>query len=236
MKTITITLCRRPDYTKILFDNLNNCFGIGEYKIFMFVEPINQDVLNLASNFRPEQSKVIINKNILGCHYNTLQSLNYIFSYIKSDYNIHLEDDTIPGKDCLRYFEWCNSKYSEDYSVFSATSYNKNATFDEEKIDIVQRYNWFTPWGFATWKTRWDLGYGKELIDKMPIVNGWDTITNNMVLRDKKFEIRPLIARTQNIGAENATHVPSAEWHRLNHYNEFWIESVQNYTDSFKEE
>ena len=52
----------------------------------------------------------------------------------------------------------------------------------------------------------------------------WDLCVNQM--RAGRFEVRPLLARTQNIGAERGTHCPDPEYHRLHHHNAFGAWSI----------
>ena len=99
MKTITISLYNRPEYTKILFDSLSMCHGIDDYAIFIFCEPTNQEVIDLAKGFRTNQTVTHVNPHVFGCNANIFQCVDFGFS--QSEYNIHFEDDTIPGKDCL---------------------------------------------------------------------------------------------------------------------------------------
>lgn len=236
MKTITISLYNRANYTKILLDSLNQCFGIDDYKILITCEPGDQSVIDLASQFRPNQTVLEINQTRLGCNSNIFKSIARGFEF--SDYNIHFEDDTIPGKDCLKYFEWANSQYRDDDSVFTVCGYvnsnNKTEHYRDKSEDPneICRRAWFTPWGWATWKDRF-----KEMRKMWDFTwkNGsWDLTINNVVRRDR-YEIFPAIARTQNIGAEKTTHVPSAEWHRTHHLNEYWIESNCLYGENFRE-
>lgn len=239
MKSISISLYNRPEYTKTLFDHLNNCAGIEDYKIIICVEPVNQEVINLAQNFRPEQTRVDINDELYGCQTNIFQCLAKGFS-INPDFHIHLEDDTIPGKDCLKYFEWASKKYKDDQAVFSVSGYvNSNNNMENccnsktDDIMKVGKRKHFTPWGWGTWGDRWknvirldwDFGYKH---------GGWDV---NMAKRLRKdmCEIYPEISRIQNIGAKDGIHVMNEDWHKKNHFNEYWIESVKRYTEEFNE-
>lgn len=238
MKSISISLYNRPEYTKILFDNLDQCFGIGDYKIIICIEPVDQDVIQLAKSFRPDQTEININENIYGCQTNIFQCIAKGFS-LNPTFHIHLEDDTIPGKDCLKYFEWANQKYNNDKSVFSISGYvNSNNPMENccnsitDDIELTGRRKHFTPWGWATWidrwkelKSDWDFGYTH---------NGWDV---NMAkrLRKDRCEIYPEVSRIQNIGGKNGVHVHDENWHLNNHFNEYWINTLNKYTEKFYE-
>lgn len=235
MKTITISLYNRPEYTKELFDALNKCYGIEDYRILVSIDPGCEIVQNLARSFRPDQTSVTVNQIRLGCNVNVFHSIAQGFRI--SDYNIHFEDDTIPSRDCLKLFELAKHEYLNNPEIFTMSGYvnsnNKTEHYRPKSTDIgrVCRRQWFTPWGWATWRDRFEEM--KKVWDFNAKYGSWDC-TINRIRRDR-YEIFPAIARVQNIGAENATHVPSAQWHRENHYNEYWIESIGQYTDTFYE-
>jgi len=236
MKTITISLYNRPKYTDQLLSHLKMCFGIENYNITICCEPGFPDIETMAKKFLPDQTEVIVNNTRLGCNTNIFQCLAIGFK--KSDYHIHFEDDTIPGKDALLYFEWANEQYKNNLDIFTISGYvnsnNKTEHYVEpnNNIDAVSSRTWFTPWGWATWKDRflemkseWDF-CGQN--------GSWDTTINHVVRKGRK-EIFPMISRIQNIGAEMGTHVPNAEWHKANHFNEYWIDSCNIYSKIFKE-
>lgn len=227
--SLSISLYNRPEYTKILLYSLSKCYGIENYKIIICCDPGSDEVIDLAKSFKTHQTEVIINKNKLGCGLNIYQCLEIGFS--NNNYHIHFEDDTIPGKDCLKYFEWAKEKYIDDEEIFTISAYtqsnNKTEHYHPKKLEIdkVVKRNWFTPWGWATWNNRFEemknlWGFDKD--------KSWDMIVNNF-FRKNRFEIAPIISRVQNIGAEMGTHVPNAEWHKENQYNEWWIESIEEY-------
>lgn len=236
MKTLSVSLYNRPKYTAQLFNYLDLCFGIEDYKIFILCDPGNEEVQEMALKFRPSQTSVTINPRKLGCNTNIFQSLAMGFTF--SDYHIHFEDDTIPGKDALYYFEWAREYYKNNSDIFTVSGYVNSNNKTEHyypmnyQINKVFKRQWFTPWGWATWKDRfdemkkdWDF-YGKN--------GSWDS-TVNSISRKNRYEIFPLVSRIQNIGAEMGTHVPNADWHRLHHYNEHWIDKCNIWSNQFEE-
>lgn len=234
MKTLSISLYNRPQYTKVLLDKLDKCFGIDQYKIFIYCEPINYDVINLAKLFRPNQTFIKINDTKLGCNKNIYQALDNGLSI--NNFHIHLEDDTIPGKDFLIYCEWCDSFFAQNYDVFSVSGYinsnNKISQYIDFNSDsnLVSTRNWFTPWGWATWRNRWDK-VKEYLLSTINSHISWDVLLHNQI-KDKQ-ECFPHVARIQNIGAENGTYCPGPVWHKNNQFNEYWIETIKQYTQSF---
>lgn len=236
MKTLTISLYNREEYTKRLLDSLNECYGLDDYNITICCEPGFKAIEEMAKGFRPNQTEVIVNSRRYGCNTNIYQCLAIGFS--KNDYHIHFEDDTIPGKDCLKYFEWAKEQYRNNSRVFTISGYvNSNNKTEHyypinKKINTVFYRQWFTPWGWATWKDR--FSEMKSAWDFQGVNGSWDATINHEVRRDR-YEIVPTVSRIQNIGADMGTHVPNKEWHEIHHYNDYWIEKLNNYTDNFEE-
>lgn len=236
-KTLSITLYKRPNYTKILLEHLDKCYNIDNYHIFIYCEPDYADVIDLAKSFRQSQTTLKINRRKVGCNRNIYQALDNGFSI--NNFHIHLEDDTIPAKDFLVYCEWCNDQYYKDKNIFSVSGYvnsnNKIDQFIEHNTNYngVSLRNWFTPWGWATWRDRW-LSVKDFIVPYLNISTiSWDLVLHQ-VLKNRK-ECFPMVSRIQNIGAENGAFCPGADWHKQNQYNEYWIETSQQYQKDFIE-
>lgn len=254
-KTITISLYNRPDYTKEVLNHLLVCNKVHEYQIDIFCEPGQPVVEDICKEFKNKHNgtQIHINENRLGCNKNIYQCLNYGFGILNSDFHIHLEDDIVPSKDCLEYFEWTDQNYANDKSVMTVCSYNryrkpkpKNHLSNEIQLNELPNYHnavakdaWFTPWGWATWKNRWDNLINEYLYDSIYInntpYNSWDKYIYDCTQKNNMNEVYPVIARTQNIGSNYGSHVPSSQWHKDNQYNEYWIETIQKYSNAFQE-
>lgn len=235
MKTLSVSLYNRPNYTQELFAHLDRCSDIDNYHIFICCEPGNDSVIKIAKSFRTNQTKVIINPTRYGCNLNIFQCFKIGFHY--NDYHIHLEDDTIPAKDFLVYCEWCRHYFKNDPDIYSVCGYNKLKTDKEfdysDPYSVIKKQNWFTPWGWATWIDRWENMIMKAMEESLKYQASWDCFVHNYQKTSNKYEIRPNIARIQNIGAENGSYCPGPAWHKENQYNEIWIESSQSYRNFF---
>ena len=214
-KVVTVTLYRRHKYTQIVLDALAACDGIDAYHVIMHLEPGYPEVLRAAQQAKFARKTIVENGDRLGCSINTRCALDHGFQH--ADYVVHLEDDTVPARDCLRYFEWANEKYRNDPEVFTVSAYSRNVPAHDQWKQVV-RTPWFTPWGWATWRDRW-----AEIAPHLGAI-AWGHCTNR--LRGDRVEVRPLLARCQNIGSELGEHCPSPEFHRQNHFNEFGAWSV----------
>lgn len=217
---IVMTLCNRPEYTRRVLEALAQCDGIEGVPVAFACEPVNAEVVRLARKFR-EPRFVSVGTRKAGCNLNTYYALSVGFS--EYDQVIALEDDTVPGKDFLRFCEWGLREYRDDKSVFSICGYQRTPADELVHTSAVIREQWFTPWGWATWRDRWDSVRTKWPADDSQV--SWDTVIDK-VTRAGRYEIRPLVARIQNIGGEGGAHVPSAEWHAAHHLNPLWIDTL----------
>ena len=190
---IVMTLCNRPHYTKRVLDMLAKCDGCSDVPVTLCVEPGNDAVLNLALGFR-HPCTVVQNKRKLGCNTNTFSALARGFE--QSDRVIALEDDTLPGKDFITFMRWALDKYEDDKSVFSVSGYQRTQQDEITRTLDVVRENWFTPWGWGSWRDRWI-----ECCDEWPALDeqiSWDTVIHRMRLGDR-CEVRPVVARITRI-------------------------------------
>jgi len=234
---VVMTLHNRPEYTSAVLAALLQCEGIEDLPVYLMCEPVNQAVIDVAKEFAAERSKlgqpcqVNVYTEPAGCNINTAYALATGFSVC--DRVIALEDDTVPGRDFILFCQWALDTYEDDKSVFSVSGYQRTAEDELHRTDEVIRENWFTPWGWATWRDRYE-----EIYTPWPSRDdqiSWDTVLHRGKLGDR-CEIRPIVARIQNIGAEGGLHVPNAKWHAQHHLNEHWIETVyEEPTEEFLE-
>lgn len=221
---VVITLCSRPAYTRRVLDALARCEDVDRFPIGLLCEPVNQEVIDLADTFTklPHiKAWSMVGQKRVGCNVNTYSALAAGFDH--HDRVIALEDDTVPGRDFLRFADWGLETYEQDETVLSICGYQKTPPEEVGYHNAVIRERWFTPWGWATWKDRWDSIRDSWPADDKQI--SWDTVIQHFT-RQNRFEVRPLLARVQNIGAEGGAHVPSAEWHAAHHLNRHWVDTV----------
>lgn len=216
---IVMTMYKRLRYTRTVLDALSRCEGVDKYRIFLHCEPGCRAVEDLARAFPLPGKEVVINPRKLGCTRNTFAALDHGFG--ASDYVIALEDDVVPALDALRFFEHCREAYRDDLSVFTACAYGRHPAGPEDFYKLT-RTQWFTPWGWATWIDRWKPGRGLWQPDSP---TSWDVIFNQQI-RGDRYEVSPLLARTQNIGAVDGTYCTDPKWHRENQFNEHWAGAV----------
>lgn len=217
-----MTLWNRPGYASQVFDALARCEGVGKYLILPFVDPVNggkpnPKIWDLVNGVNFARCRPHLNETRLGTCGNTRKALSLGFEL--ADFVIHIEEDCVPGRDALAYFEHCQGKYRDDAQVFAIAGWNKSGADEPEYA--VGRRRWFTCWGWATWWDCWEemrKGWSmRELI-------GWARQINNVV-RGARVEIYPMLSRIQNIG-EKGLRVPSPQYHMEHQRTEYWAEDL----------
>lgn len=203
MKTLTVIGWRRPDYLRQVLKSLRRCIGIREYKVWVMIDHGCLETLAVAVGESMDSWSVTYAEKPIGCNGMTRFACETGFAF--SDYHIHLEDDCVPAKDCLCWFEWA-SRFKADDSVFSVSGYSK----ETGRLDAYGRRSWFTPWGWATWRSRWGqmLSWWREEA-RYP----WAVQTNHWA-RQCRMEVYPVVARIQNIGRNGGANVNPEQWER----------------------
>ena len=218
-KIITMTAYKRPEYTKKVLDNLQKCIGFEDYTLLPTIEPGFPEVIELFRNI--PNCEVVVNDERLGCGTNTLKALKRGFD--RTDFLIHLEDDTVPGIDSLRYFEWAYETYRDDKKIFTVTAYNRIRdinNIEPQNYFTSYRQKWYTGWFWGTWIDRF------EEMSKKWNLESWD-VNINKKIRGNRYEICPSIPRSQNIGEYLGTNVRPNYWRKY-HYNPIWINNILN--------
>jgi len=196
MKTITMTAWKRPDLTKQVLESLTKCYKIENYKLLAFIEPGYDQVIDVFDKFNACEKQIVINNHVLGIAENTKQALSTAFN--QSDYNIHIEDDTVLLPNALNFFEWCDDNFRDDHQIGTCSAYSGNTSESLPTHAIIHR--WFGCWAWSTWKTRWDYSlkneWGGDMLGFAANVNGWQ-------FKNKKLQVYPMQSLCHNIGIGN---------------------------------
>jgi hypothetical protein len=155
----------------------------------------------------------------IGCNRAILYAMVFGFERMGSDFHVHFEDDTVPTRDALRWFAWARDRFKDDPAVMNVSGYQRISNGFRDQCGLRR---WFTPWGWATWRDRWESIRDSWPADDRQV--SWDTVIDKLTRRGR-YEVRPMLARIQNIGAEGGAHVPGAAWHAEHHLNRVWVES-----------
>lgn len=75
----------------------------------------------------------------------------------KHDRIIIVEDDIVTSKDFLSFMNECLDFYENDKTVFSVSGYSPDVSKMDRGDKDVYAVHRACPWGWGTWKNRWDL-------------------------------------------------------------------------------
>jgi hypothetical protein len=179
---------------------------VGEYDVVAVLDPSDK-TQELAEIAKAAGIQAMIMQERLGCGSMIRYCMELGFRI--SDFHIHLEDDTVPSVDCLRWFEW--AARNAPATILTISGYNQHG--GDACPNTFGIRNWFTPWGWGTWRERfsqhlapgWDSSF-------------WDGGVQRVRERLGMFEMYPRVSRIQNIGAEGGTFCPGPEFHKENQH------------------
>lgn len=122
---------------------------------------------------------------VAGCiHYAVDQTLQ------TNEAVIVVEDDCIPLPEFISFMQGSLQIYKEDYSVRSICGYLP-PEYNVENSEFFSRR--FIPWGWATWRTRWNDGWkGSLAIDEQQLTELPDDLAKvaiNIAQNEREFDI-----------------------------------------------
>ena len=194
MKSLSVTVCRRPEYTEQVLGALLKCDGIDSWSVAVFIDRQCDRTVELVRRLAPTAWAIHESTGPLGCNANVLRAMQHGFG--KSEYHVHLEDDTVPVRDTLNYFAWA-SQFGCDERLLGVTAYSRIGGDACEAVMLGA----FCPWGFATWRDRFaefDANWCPE-----PKVS-WDTWIDGTMQRGRLL-VTPCLSRIQNVGQHAGT-------------------------------
>lgn len=224
LRVITMTAYRRPAYTREVLAALAECDGIADWLLLPNVEPGNEEVIDALRTWDACESRLVVNARRLGLNRNTYAAVHRAFE-MRASVSLHLEDDTVPSPDALRYFDWAVREVlagDERHSILLASGYNKPRTKPrpDQSHSCEYRPIW-TPWGWAV-----DLPRLKWLIVHWCFRNRQCfTCKFRAKYRRTRREVFPILSRIQNIGYELGENGRSPAWYRANHRTE-WVAGI----------
>jgi hypothetical protein len=206
VKTLTISAYNRPaDFAQVI-RALAWCDGVGEYDVVAVLDPSDK-TQELAEIAKAAGIQAMIMQERLGCGSMIRYCMELGFQI--SDFHIHLEDDTVPSVDCLRWFEW--AQRNAPATILTISGYNQHG--GDAAPNTFGIRNWFTPWGWGTWRERFNQHLARAWDSSF-----WDGGVQRVRERLGMFEMYPRVSRIQNIGAEGGTFCPGPEFHKENQH------------------
>lgn len=222
LQPITMVAYNRPKYTEQVIRALEKCVGIEDCVLLARIEPGCPETGRVIASYKYKK-EVRFNDFRLGCNCNTKMAIMDGFHASTSNYNIHIEDDTVPDVDALQFLFFVRD-YMPNINI--ASCYRGPGNSISTDIDGTQIENWFYPWVWGCRYYQW-----KKHIDLIVNESGvsWDSQFNkNMKDMNELIQLVPCCARSLNIGAKGGVHVPSENWHALNQFNPDWAGSFNH--------
>ena len=229
---IALTLFNRPKYTRQLLLALSKCYGVSEIPVVISQdwkdEPACVEVRDIASTFLTGHvagGEYFVNNPKKGIDLNKLFVIPKAFE--RGNAVIFLEDDMGSlAQDALNYFVAMGNKFADDSTVASISGYNRltASQWAQRRGEVygIERCKGFVPWGFLTWKDRWDKMFAdnaeRYLRETGDSANG--LFDHNWHEQGYDY-IRPVVGRTNHVGWEGATHTPSREFMMEHEYCAF---------------
>lgn len=181
-----------------------------------------QDELHKIALRHLKQPTVILHTHKIGCNQNTLASLTCAFDNMGADAVIHVEDDVLLSQDAGQWFMWALERYRDDKDVWTVGGwehgrdygFNENlqckigpateGRLEQERL-LCAKQGFFSAWGWATWKDRWqEMARGWTADRKDTYEGSWDCQVGR--IRGNRKEMVPLISRAQNVGSDAGVH------------------------------
>jgi hypothetical protein len=217
-----IFLYRRPEYASQVLDAVTVLHGLdrlGFIHVMMDAQIKENDkageVLRLAESFKGRICKshpslpvrLFPSHTRLGCNRSIVGGVQTAFC--DADYVVVVEDDILLAPDALLYFLWAEEEYRNRRDVVTVTSFCRLSPEDrswETNKDSVYVKDFFSPWGWATWRDRWEsVIYPKLANVPSTSMPSWDCILwHNGVKMGLVF---PHLSRSQNIGLHDGEHM-----------------------------
>jgi hypothetical protein len=229
MWTITIAAYRRPEYLAQVLESLKvaleYCPEFNPQHIILGVDPGG------GGTQIPAPVKIAVDPiywpEHLGVNEHPRRLLQYAFMELDSDFNLHLEDDTVLSPDALRLAMWYQ-KWGYEALTLSLHSHSR----DHGGRNSVRVVKQFGAWGWAcsrhVW-TRW-LSHYWNYKREFPI--GWDWSISELMEEESLHSLTPVLSRVRNIGREKGTY-QTPEGYDQDFAGQTWagLEHMQNIED-----
>jgi hypothetical protein len=189
MKSISMTAYRRPEYENQVCKSLAPQLQRSAWRFtpcFDAPPPCNR-----------------------GCDANTLAAISINFSR-GSDFNLHIEDDTVLSPDALDLCDWFyRLPERDDYVLLNLFAHSKTL---DRPLDVLESAR-FNSWGWAITRGMWEKWILPEWnAKKQTHPMGWDWSVGLTIQRHGLKTLHPALSRVKNIGRENGTYETPEHW------------------------
>lgn len=218
VKTITITAYNRPQYFKMICESLRQN-DLRGWKIVVAFEPSDKfdeqkAMLDTILNDNDEVWRAVWYKNTekKGVRKNPHDVLDYVFTQLKSEINIYLEDDIVISPDVTKLAEWFYT-YQEDKEVLSVKLVNESCKELTDDETLLLCNNEYSALGMIIKKNSWFKHYAPNWFKDVGMWQGqhrvgWDWMIHRGVLEPNPdlYTLMPVNSRSNHTGREGGTH------------------------------
>lgn len=210
-RTLTISAHKRPEHLRKVLEALRECDGLSEWKwptVICDLHELQDENVRIANDLGFEAR---IWGAHLGCNRTIRRCFDYGINDLEGEFHIHLEDDTVPTKGCLRWFEWA-SRNLQGQNLASVLAYSRFPTGTESQYRLQQQD---LSWGWGTWRATWNHFFSPNWIPNNKEDMAWDTHIQEHL--GDRMVAQPCISRIQNIGRENGTYCRDDQTYEREH-------------------
>ena len=225
MTTITIAAYNRPEYLRTVLASLGTALAVsGDFgraaRIVigidhggdrgLEVQVVALQFTEIAKVFGHLEPEVIVWPEHLGVSEHPRRLLQYVFTELKSQFNTHLEDDTVLSPDALNLAAW----YQRSAYVIYASghvdkvvcmSLHSRSTSHQMPRTIRFRPD-FGVWGWCCSYISWWLWFSHYWNSKRTGKTGYDWSASHMLHKYGLWTLEPALSRVRNIGREHGVH------------------------------
>ena len=192
MKTITLTVYNRPEYTSKVLESLQTNNTIG-YKLLIAAEPGCDQTIKVCQKIDFMPFELVLNPFCRGVNCNNKHIYDLVFDR-GSELNVAIEDDTPLSPDALDLVEWFHSLPNrDDYLLLNLFNGSKST---DRPLELFE-YDAFCPWGFCFSRQAYENRIKPYW---MCDARGWDWSICEVMRNNGLKSLSPFLSRTQNIG------------------------------------
>jgi hypothetical protein len=222
MNTITVAAYNRPEYLRTVLRSLVVALAASvEFgratRIVIGIDPGGgrnlevqavalqfYEVIRIATDARIPV-EVIVWPEHLGVSEHPRRLLQYVFTELRSQFNIHLEDDTVLSPDALNLAAWyAHGSYAQSHEVVCMSLHSRSTGYDFTRT--VRLRPDFGVWGWCCTYLAWWLWLSHYWNSKRTGMLGYDWSASHMMYRHGLWALEPALSRVRNIGREHGVH------------------------------
>ncbi len=231
---ILMPVCARPWYLQKVLAALAEAASIENTLVVFSQDGADPEVLRMVRQWRAGPSLVVKHTppfcgllsyfwdsdNAAGSNIRFL--LNLAFQHTRATGAVVLEDDIVPSRDFILYYQWVFRHVLTSQSIMSVTGFNLNSrlspsqNFDplEHVYELLEDKDQgrprFTGWSWALTRAMW------ERVQHRWTFRNWDINLSRTMREMGLSAMKPVLARARNIGMRGINFTESEnnpKWH-----------------------